>query len=379
MSLWNVDGRKLVEGPGHVSGPMTAKPLPMPIVSLQGLCLREAAYDSDAGLTRITCPLSLHGQTLGALSIARHDHRVQQLVHSSQLTILSLGLESIVMILLMALFVLCAILKPIELWQGYVRVLKAGKVPNQLRLDRTMLGPVGGVFDHLLTSIAGDRFLKDYVHKLTHQYQTPLQHLMNAVLALGELYPEDERLTDITTEMHEELKSLARFNAMVMALAKLEDLKKLSSVSRCALQEIVSHTIASFQHTLEHEQIPVDLALQPCSVWGDDFLIQEAITNLLSNGIEFSRPGDRMTITLDRQKERIQLRIRDRGLGIPEYAQAQIFDRFFTTPRTHRCTTGNGLGLCYVQEIMELHGGQVTVQNHPDGGVEACLFFPARN
>ena len=101
--------------------------------------------------------------------------------------------------------------------------------------------------------------------------------------------------------------------------------------------------------------------------------------NLLQNAIDFSRSGDCMTITLKCDNSKAELLIRDRGLGIPDYAVHQLFDRFFTTARTHRATLGNGLGLTYVKEIMDLHGGEVSVTNHPEGGVEARLIFPIRN
>ena len=379
ISLWNTRGQKLFERPDQAGDAMSTTPLPFPIAALQTACLREAAYERDSGLTRITCPLSHQGQTLGGLSISRHDHRVQELVDSAQMTVLYLGVESAFMMLLGLVLVFCAILRPFELWQRHVRVLKAGKVPHQLRLDRTQLGPIGRMLDHLLSSITGDRYLKNYVHALTHQYQHPLQRLMNAVSTLEALYPDDERIDAISTRMHDELAAMTRFNRMVMALAKVEELEKLSSASRCALQDLVAEILESFQDTFAIEHIPVEYSLNPCTVWGDRYLIQEAIVNLLQNAIDFSRPGDLMTITLKPEGPKVELLIRDRGFGIPDYAEHQLFDRFFTTARKHRGTLGNGLGLTYVKEIMDLHGGEVTVTNHPEGGVEARLIFPTRN
>jgi two-component system sensor histidine kinase CreC len=71
--------------------------------------------------------------------------------------------------------------------------------------------------------------------------------------------------------------------------------------------------------------------------------------------------------------------VTDTGPGIPLYAAERIFERFYSLQRPDTGKKSSGLGLGVVKEIMQLHGGHVTVQNAPEGGVAARLMFPCRS
>jgi two-component system sensor histidine kinase CreC len=106
----------------------------------------------------------------------------------------------------------------------------------------------------------------------------------------------------------------------------------------------------------------------------DAFLISQAVMNLLQNAIEFSPLGGRVHIALKAEGIFLQIAITDQGPGIPNFAVDKIFHRFFSTqrPDTHKKSTG--LGLNFVMEIAQLHGGTVTVKNRSRGtGTRAVL------
>lgn len=73
----------------------------------------------------------------------------------------------------------------------------------------------------------------------------------------------------------------------------------------------------------------------------------------------------------------VEWRIQDQGPGVPDYAQARIFERFYSLARGERQEKSSGLGLCLVKEVMELHGGTVQVGNcSPAPGCCASLRWP---
>ena len=115
-----------------------------------------------------------------------------------------------------------------------------------------------------------------------------------------------------------------------------------------------------------------------CSVEGERFLLQQAISNLLDNAIEFSPPGAVIEISASREQEGWSLGIRDYGPGVPEYARERLFERFYSTPRPDSGRKSTGLGLSLVREVALLHGGDIVVENHPGGGTLARLILPAQ-
>lgn len=105
---------------------------------------------------------------------------------------------------------------------------------------------------------------------------------------------------------------------------------------------------------------------------GDDDLLAQALGNLLDNAIDFTPQGGEIALTADKRNEEVQLSVTDNGCGIPDYALARIFDRFYSLPREdgHK---SSGLGLAFVREVARLHQGDIRLHNRPEGGVVATL------
>ena len=111
-------------------------------------------------------------------------------------------------------------------------------------------------------------------------------------------------------------------------------------------------------------------------VEGDAFLLQRALANLVDNALDFSPPGGRVTIDVKAHARSCDLVVRDRGPGIPDFAEGKVFEKFYSLARPHSRKKSTGLGLSFVKEIAELHQGRVTLANAADGGAVAKLSLP---
>ncbi|MGD9835827.1 MAG: ATP-binding protein, partial [Piscinibacter sp.] len=98
--------------------------------------------------------------------------------------------------------------------------------------------------------------------------------------------------------------------------------------------------------------------------------------NLLANAVEFSPAGGRIRIALQARPRSVDVTVRDEGPGIPDYADARVFEKFFSLSRPATGKRSTGLGLAFVKEIAELHHGRVTLRNAEGGGALATLSLP---
>nr|HBK47244.1 two-component system sensor histidine kinase CreC [Xanthomonadaceae bacterium] len=112
------------------------------------------------------------------------------------------------------------------------------------------------------------------------------------------------------------------------------------------------------------------------AVQGDRFLLRRALGNLLENAIEFSAPGSRIALRGERVGDRVRLSVEDQGSGVPDYALARVFERFYSLPRPHGGQRSSGLGLPFVREVARLHGGEAALANRDGGGAIATLLLP---
>ena len=145
------------------------------------------------------------------------------------------------------------------------------------------------------------------------------------------------------------------------------------------LREVVQEIAESMQPLIERKEI--DLAVsgeETAPVEGEPFLIRQALLNVLQNAVDFTPHGGKVRTSIQGRDDRVELLVKDSGSGIPVYAAERIFERFYSLQRPATGKKSSGLGLSVVKEIMQLHGGSVTVQNAPEGGVEARLVFPRR-
>jgi two-component system sensor histidine kinase CreC len=115
---------------------------------------------------------------------------------------------------------------------------------------------------------------------------------------------------------------------------------------------------------------------ESCRVNGDRFLLQRALANLLHNALEFSPEGGSIDVAVASTRRHHEIRVRDHGPGLPEFAEKRVFDRFYSLPRPGTGRKSTGLGLSFVREIADLHHGTVELKNHPEGGALAVLRLP---
>ncbi len=109
----------------------------------------------------------------------------------------------------------------------------------------------------------------------------------------------------------------------------------------------------------------------------DPFLMRQALANLLDNALDFTPQGGALLFELEREGERVALSVFNQGEAIPDYAIGRVSERFYSLPRPGSGRKSTGLGLNFVAEVMQLHGGSLAVDN-VEGGVRVRLWLPAR-
>jgi two-component system sensor histidine kinase CreC len=204
--------------------------------------------------------------------------------------------------------------------------------------------------------------------------KAPVAAIRGAAELLEENLPAPRR-AQFVANIRTESARLQNLIEQLLALASLEKRKRLEHprpVDLAALAARVAEEIRA-------RGVAVDFrGAKDCVVSGDEFLLETALRNLLQNAADFSPPGGRVELRLEREVAQVVARVHDSGPGIPDYAAARVFDRFYSLPRPATGRKSSGLGLCFVREAAALHGGEATLANRADGsGAEAVLRLPA--
>jgi len=235
---------------------------------------------------------------------------------------------------------------------------------------------LGESLEQMRDALEGRKYVQSYVQSLSHEMKAPVAAISGASELLQEEMPEEQR-TRFLTNIRTESARLQRLIDELVALSVIENRKKLEEPHRIDLSALVDRVVRQIRErsaavTINHP------AGQPAFVSGDEFLLENAVINLLQNAIEFAPADTTVTISVERQGKMVVVKILDEGPGIPAYAQNKIFDRFYSLARPSTGKRSSGLGLCFAREVANLHHGSVMVQNRRDSqGTEAVLTMAA--
>ena len=117
---------------------------------------------------------------------------------------------------------------------------------------------------------------------------------------------------------------------------------------------------------------------RPLLMDADVRALERALTNVVANAIKFSPAGGEVDLTAKREGEAVEIVVVDRGIGIDDKDQPRLFERFFRASSGYdQVISGSGLGLAIVKEIVEGHGGEVSLQSSLGEGTTVTLRLPA--
>ena len=112
-------------------------------------------------------------------------------------------------------------------------------------------------------------------------------------------------------------------------------------------------------------------------VMADSDLLTRAVTNVIANAIKYSPPGREVLVSVQTDGRDLLIEVADKGYGIAPEDVDRIFEKFYRVPRVENADEpGTGLGLTFVREIMESHGGNVTVESELGSGSTVTLRLP---
>ncbi len=238
--------------------------------------------------------------------------------------------------------------------------------------------PVALVVIHDITSLRRtEQERTEFFEMASHEIKTPLTVLVGSIeLALRFVRRgQSDRLDDVLVRADEggrrlsdlvrDLLDLTRLDA-----GKLEVRREIMDLVAAAGAVVNETRLGTDRHTLS-----LAAPAGPVFVNADPRRITQIVHNLLDNAIRYSPDGGDIEVTITREDLEAVLRVRDRGLGVPEGERAQLFQRFYRTSRT-RALGGTGLGLFISRRIAEAHGGRLWLEESGPEGTTFALALP---
>lgn len=208
----------------------------------------------------------------------------------------------------------------------------------------------------------------DFVANVSHELKTPLAVLNN----YGTLLEEPDLPEEIRIEYAKSIKRVTRHLSElitnILRLNKLEAQKLYPKLKSCNLSELLCESLIGFESEWEKKNLEIETDIEEdVYIHTDAEMLKIIWTNLFSNALKFTPDGGKIKVYLKKSDNTVTVSVSDTGCGMSKETMKHIFDKFYQGDTSHS-EKGNGLGLALVKRVIDLLGGEITVESTPGAG-----------
>lgn len=331
----------------------------------------------------VAAPVRDGDRIIGALTVSRPNQSLEPYIRRSQDRVLRWSWGVLGLTLVMGLLVSWWLASSLSRLRGYALAVSRGERVPLPRLGRlsgnTEFTDLASALERMHLKLEDRAYVEHYVHTLTHELKSPLAAIRGAAELLQEPLPGAERQR-FAHHIETQTGRLQQLIERLLTLAEVEHMRQLTAVEEVDLTALTHDALRALEPRLRTKRLRVDggpWAAAPLR--GNRFLLAQALRNLLDNAIDFAPEDTALTLGIARDGAHWVWTLADSGPGIPDYALARVFDRFYSLPRGAGQERSSGLGLCLVREVCQLHGGEVSLGNRqPPPGCLVRWRLPLR-
>ena len=336
---------------------------------------RENRYDDTSSVMYVAAPVRVAGKTVGVLTVGKPSRSFQAFIDLGlrEVNKAALGLFAAAMLLALAFsYWMTRDLRRLVIYANEAAEGKRRTIPIE---GRSELKRLAQALEHLRTELDGKSHVERVTQLLAHELKSPIAAVRGAAELLED-EPDPVRRARLESNICQETLRLQKIVSGVLDLARAENRDSPPSREPLDLVPLLDEVVSLRAARIADKALQIAIDVPPSApLQGDRFLLQQAMLNLLDNAIDFSPAGGTIHLQLRQQATQLELRVRDEGSGIPDYAATRLFERFYSTPRPDTGQRGTGLGLNLVEQAARLHGGTITLDNAARGA-EAVLSLP---
>src|SRR6266436_5696421 len=210
------------------------------------------------------------------------------------------------------------------------------------------------------------KFKDQFLSTMSHELRTPL----NAVLGFSDLLaderygPLNDRQQRYVSHIHSGGKHLLKLISDILDLSKIEAGRMELAIENLGVRAAFGEVLSVMQPLADRKSHVLSSSAEAeVAVRADSTRFKQVLMNLLGNAIKFTPNGGRIELAARLESGRVRVEVRDNGPGIPDEEKKRIFEAFYRLRDSGKKTEGTGLGLAITQRLVELHGGELSLNS----------------
>jgi len=295
--------------------------------------------------------------------------------------LISGGVAIVIAILLIYIFSL-RLSRPLKQMKHIASRISNGEFEKRLDIkSKDEVGELARAFNQMAAALQNlEEMRRGFVANVSHELRTPMTTIRGFVEGILDGTIPPEKHSQYLTVVRDETNRLNRLVNDLLDLAKMEAGETKLNITTFDVNELLRRCVIKMETLLIENELTVDADFEEeeILVKGDMDAVERVVLNLMHNAIKFTPSGGRISIITRKNRDIVEVTVKDTGIGIEENELELIWDRFYKSDKSRsEDKTGTGLGLAIVRNIINEHGQSIRVQSRPGEGT-AFIFTLAR-
>jgi len=282
-------------------------------------------------------------------------------------TLLLFMLASIIVGMIFYLIVCNMPLMPIDTLTEGMEKLTEGKYETRINLGESMSGKkVAETFNKLAEELDNTELLRsDFINNFSHEFKTPIVSILGLAKILKKCEIDQQKREEYLNAIEEEAERLAFMANSILLMTKVDNQNILTNVKEFNLSEQIRNSIVLKEKSWADKNLQLNIDFLEYNIKGNEELLLHVWNNLIDNAIKYSYTEEELKIEIEKTENKVVVKIINKGSKIPKEERERIFNKFYQVDKSHS-SKGNGIGLSICKKIVELHKGNIYVEDNSE-------------
>ena len=248
-------------------------------------------------------------------------------------------------------------------------------IANPVYENDKIIGAVIVIID-ITESVKREQLRQEFTSNVSHELKTPLTSISGFAEMMKSGGTPDETVVDFSTSIYDEAQRLITLVYDIMKISELDEGVIPFEKEQVDLRELSKDIIKRLAPVANKRNITLNVIGDTAYVSGTKKILDEMIYNLCDNAIKYNKENGTVDVIINESKSKVNLTVRDTGIGIPQGEQSRVFERFYRVDKSHsKLVGGTGLGLAIVKHGAAYHDADVFLESTDGKGTSVTISF----
>ena len=248
-------------------------------------------------------------------------------------------------------------------------------IANPVYENDNIIGAVIVIID-ITESAKREHLRQEFTSNVSHELKTPLTSISGFAEMMKAGGMPEETVVDFSTSIYDEAQRLINLVSDIIKISELDEGVVPFEKENVDICELAKDILKRLTPVANKRNITLNIIGDTAYVYGTKKILDEMIYNLCDNAIKYNKENGVVDVIINTTDSKVNLTVRDTGIGIPKGEQSRVFERFYRVDKSHsKLVGGTGLGLAIVKHGAAYHDAEISLESTEGKGTSVTVIF----